>query len=132
MPVSKKRVKKVKKQGGNLRADFRRDARRTMRTTIATLQGVTQMREHVAKNFKNFPKEVLTSVESKERAILAEIQTMETKAETIIEQCDPSSKSIQEWEIDDMPNVVVLSQELESKSDTLIAQCIEAGAELQI
>lgn len=132
MPVSKKRVKKVKKQGGNLRADFRRDARRTMRTTIATLQGVTQMREHVAKNYKNFPKEVLDSVESKERAILDAIQAMESKAESIIQQCDPDAKTIQEWEIADMPNVVVLSQELESNSDTLIAQCIEAGAELQI
>lgn len=132
MPVSKKRVKKTKKAEGNLRAQFRRDARKTMRTTISALQGVTTMREEVAKKFENFPKDVLTSVETKERDILSEIQKMESKAEEIINNCNVEAKSLQDWEVEDMPSAVLLSQELESTSDDLVAKCIEAAAELQI
>jgi hypothetical protein len=132
MPVSKKRVKKTKKAEGNLRAQFRRDARKTMRTTISALQGVTTMRVEVARNFENFPKEFLSSVETKERDILSEIQKMETKAEEIINNCNVEAKSLQDWEVEDMPSAVLLSQELESTSDDLVAKCIEAAAELQI
>lgn len=132
MPVSKKRVKKTKKTEGNLRAQFRRDARKTMRTTISALQGVTSMREEVATKFKEFPKDVLTSVETKERDILSEIQKMESKAEEIINNCNVEAKSLQDWEVEDMPSAVLLSQELESTSDELVAKCIEAAAELQI
>lgn len=132
MPVSKKRVKKTKKAEGNLRAQFRRDARKTMRTTISALQGVTTMREEVAEKFENFPKDVLTSVEAKERGILSEIQKMEVKAEEIINNCNVEAKTLRDWEVEDMPSAVLLSQELESTSDDLVAKCIEAAAELQI
>lgn len=132
MPVSKKRVKKTKKAEGNLRAQFRRDARKTMRTTISALQGVTTMREEVTTKFEEFPKDVLASVEAKERDILSDIQKMESKAEEIINNCNVEAKSLQEWEVEDMPSAVLLSQELESTSDDLVAKCIEAAAELQI
>ena len=133
MPVSKNRKKKSKKPStGNTRSLFRRDARRVMRSAITSLQKVTDMRTYIADNFKEYPKDVLSSVEAEEKVMLEKLEKMEVRANKILDLCNVDTKTHTEWEVEDMMDVSTESQLLESESEEIINKSIEAAASLQI